>query len=130
LQVVAEGVETAAQAVALCAFGCTLVQGYYYARPMAAEAVGTLLARGRAPYSPLPGATTRPQACPDTAELRRRRLARHMRLPPSPAAAGAETVARVSSRYYLTLAAAGVTPEHAVTLTVTYHTLIDRRAER
>ncbi|GAB2513860.1 putative bifunctional diguanylate cyclase/phosphodiesterase [Lysobacter humi (ex Lee et al. 2017)] len=45
-QVVAEGVETAAQAATLDGHGCDQVQGYYYSRPVPAEAFEALLARG------------------------------------------------------------------------------------
>jgi EAL domain-containing protein (putative c-di-GMP-specific phosphodiesterase class I) len=41
--VIAEGVETLIQARALQALGCTLGQGYYYARPMPADQLGLLL---------------------------------------------------------------------------------------
>lgn len=37
MQLVAEGIETAAQAEALSALGCTLGQGFHFARPMPAE---------------------------------------------------------------------------------------------
>ncbi|MEC5163908.1 MULTISPECIES: putative bifunctional diguanylate cyclase/phosphodiesterase [unclassified Janthinobacterium] len=43
LTVVAEGVETAQQAAFLRRAGCDIVQGYYYARPMAAEQLTALL---------------------------------------------------------------------------------------
>lgn len=40
LKLVAEGVETAAQQLELCGYGCDLIQGYYFYRPMpAAELV-------------------------------------------------------------------------------------------
>jgi EAL domain-containing protein (putative c-di-GMP-specific phosphodiesterase class I) len=39
LSVVAEGVETAAQAAWLVDHGCTRLQGYYYARPMGGAAM-------------------------------------------------------------------------------------------
>jgi len=45
LQVVAEGVETEAQAAVLRALGCTLHQGYLYARPRPAESFADLLDR-------------------------------------------------------------------------------------
>jgi diguanylate cyclase (GGDEF)-like protein/PAS domain S-box-containing protein len=45
MQVVAEGVETAAQAAALQRLGCGIHQGYLYARPMPASDFEALLAR-------------------------------------------------------------------------------------
>jgi diguanylate cyclase (GGDEF)-like protein/PAS domain S-box-containing protein len=45
LAVVAEGVETAAQAALLRELGCELGQGYYFARPMSAEAIAAHLAQ-------------------------------------------------------------------------------------
>jgi diguanylate cyclase (GGDEF)-like protein/PAS domain S-box-containing protein len=44
LNTLAEGVETAAQADALRALGCDLVQGYYFGRPQPVEEFGRLLA--------------------------------------------------------------------------------------
>jgi diguanylate cyclase (GGDEF)-like protein len=44
LHVVAEGVETAAQAAALEALDCRYAQGFYFFRPMSAKAIGALLA--------------------------------------------------------------------------------------
>ena len=46
MQVVAEGVETAAQADTLRALGCPKLQGYLFSRPISAEALTDLLARG------------------------------------------------------------------------------------
>ena len=46
LQVVAEGIEHAAQARWLTDIGCRFGQGYLYARPMGAAAIETLLAEG------------------------------------------------------------------------------------
>jgi sensor c-di-GMP phosphodiesterase-like protein len=43
-EVVAEGVETAADASYLRSIGCEYGQGYYYGEPMSAKEVGTLLA--------------------------------------------------------------------------------------
>jgi diguanylate cyclase (GGDEF)-like protein len=43
MQLVAEGIETAAQGAALEALGCTLGQGFHYARPMPAEQFRTWL---------------------------------------------------------------------------------------
>ncbi len=42
LEVVAEGVETDEQLVALDALGCDIVQGFYFSRPVPADAVGNL----------------------------------------------------------------------------------------
>jgi PAS domain S-box-containing protein len=47
LRVVAEGVETQAQADQLQLLGCELAQGYLYSRPLAADAVLQLLAHAR-----------------------------------------------------------------------------------
>ncbi len=46
LEVIAEGIETRAQAEALRELGCALGQGYYYARPSEALHVGSRLAFG------------------------------------------------------------------------------------
>jgi EAL domain-containing protein (putative c-di-GMP-specific phosphodiesterase class I) len=46
LGVIAEGVETQEQVDILNASGCRAMQGYYFARPMAAEFFGELLAKG------------------------------------------------------------------------------------
>ena len=48
LRTVAEGVETEAQRAALAALGCTLGQGYLFARPLAPDAAWRVLAEGRA----------------------------------------------------------------------------------
>jgi diguanylate cyclase (GGDEF)-like protein len=42
-KVIAEGIETAAQAAALAELGCRLGQGFYYARPQPPEAAGRLV---------------------------------------------------------------------------------------
>lgn len=44
LQVVAEGVETEGQLTLLAEAGCDLIQGYYFSRPVSAEACAALLA--------------------------------------------------------------------------------------
>jgi len=49
LAVVAEGVETSAQAERLAGFGCDALQGFLFARPMGAEDLGALLAGGGGP---------------------------------------------------------------------------------
>ena len=46
LKTVAEGVETAQQLDFLHANGCDAIQGYYFSRPVAADDMGALLARG------------------------------------------------------------------------------------
>jgi len=38
LKIIAEGVETAAQQIELCAYGCNFIQGYYFYRPMFEDA--------------------------------------------------------------------------------------------
>ncbi|MEA2046864.1 MAG: EAL domain-containing protein [Campylobacterota bacterium] len=43
LQIVAEGVETQAQAIVLTSFGCDLVQGFLYAKPLSKEGLEKLL---------------------------------------------------------------------------------------
>jgi diguanylate cyclase (GGDEF)-like protein len=57
LRVVAEGVETAAQRDLLVRLGCDELQGFFFARPMSAAALGTwaLLDDGRAAHAPGPG---------------------------------------------------------------------------
>ena len=42
LHVVAEGIETSVHVSVLKALGCELGQGYYYSRPLAAEAISSL----------------------------------------------------------------------------------------
>jgi EAL domain-containing protein (putative c-di-GMP-specific phosphodiesterase class I) len=46
LKVIAEGVETADQAAFLARNGCALAQGFYYSRPIEAQAVDVLLKEG------------------------------------------------------------------------------------
>lgn len=49
LEVVAEGVETAADAERLTALGCEYAQGYYYSRPLTAEQATEVLSRSFLP---------------------------------------------------------------------------------
>jgi EAL domain-containing protein (putative c-di-GMP-specific phosphodiesterase class I) len=49
LKVVAEGVETRAQAERLVAHGCNVMQGFWFARPMPAADLQALLERPRPP---------------------------------------------------------------------------------
>ena len=46
LHIIAEGVETSRQLELLKEWGCSEVQGYYFARPMTAEAIVPLLQKG------------------------------------------------------------------------------------
>ncbi len=48
--VIAEGVETAAQRDALVELGCTVMQGYFFARPMTREALAANLAAQEPPW--------------------------------------------------------------------------------
>ncbi len=79
LAVVAEGVETMTQAAQLRTLGCTSAQGYYFARPLASEAFGALLAVGVVPALPLP---IDPRSIPTTGELRLRTGAHPLRTLP------------------------------------------------
>lgn len=45
LDVVAEGVETDAQRALLLGYGCDMLQGYWYSRPLTAEDCEALLTR-------------------------------------------------------------------------------------
>jgi EAL domain-containing protein (putative c-di-GMP-specific phosphodiesterase class I) len=56
LRTVAEGVETAEQAAALRAMGCTYAQGFLFARPLTAAAVEARLRAAAAPAPPMPAA--------------------------------------------------------------------------
>ena len=47
MEVVVEGVETAAQLELLKAWGCHLVQGYYFARPLSVPEMTALLRIGK-----------------------------------------------------------------------------------
>jgi diguanylate cyclase (GGDEF)-like protein len=51
LDVTAEGVETVEQVAVLNAYDCTQAQGYYFARPLPADAARALLARGVLPIA-------------------------------------------------------------------------------
>lgn len=52
LEVVAEGVETIEQADFLSRHGCTIMQGFYYARPMPVSDLATLLRDAKKPTTP------------------------------------------------------------------------------
>ena len=51
--VVAEGIENAAQAAYLHSIGCEAAQGYFYARPLPAEAFVTWCTEWKPPLSPI-----------------------------------------------------------------------------
>jgi diguanylate cyclase (GGDEF)-like protein len=53
LQTLAEGIETVEQADGLVGLGCTFGQGFWFARPMEAEALGLLLAAGGTLHLPI-----------------------------------------------------------------------------
>ena len=56
LTVVAEGVETVGQHAEVAALGCELAQGYYFGRPMSADALEVLMSDGPTGRNPtLPG---------------------------------------------------------------------------
>ena len=81
VQVVAEGVETRAQLEFLRAHGCGAMQGYYFSKPLPAEACGLLLREGRrlafgpTPAGKLSGRVERPKAkTPPPGEENRRAL--------------------------------------------------------
>jgi EAL domain-containing protein (putative c-di-GMP-specific phosphodiesterase class I) len=50
MDVVAEGIETAEQVERLKSLGCRLEQGYYFAKPMNAEAISEILVAANGPY--------------------------------------------------------------------------------
>jgi EAL domain-containing protein (putative c-di-GMP-specific phosphodiesterase class I) len=58
MKTVAEGVEDQAQAAALSRLGCTMAQGYLFARPMPSEALTAQLEEARASDAGLTGALT------------------------------------------------------------------------
>jgi EAL domain-containing protein (putative c-di-GMP-specific phosphodiesterase class I) len=47
LEAIAEGVETAGQLALLREMGCKMAQGYYFSKPLPAEAASALLASWR-----------------------------------------------------------------------------------
>lgn len=53
LEVVAEGVETEVQVSLLRELGCTLMQGFYYSKPVAWEDTGLYVSQAKAVFSPL-----------------------------------------------------------------------------
>jgi EAL domain-containing protein (putative c-di-GMP-specific phosphodiesterase class I) len=78
LRVIAEGVETAAQALRLRALGCDQAQGFHFSRPQPAADLMTLLEHG-AVLGALPIALV-PRRSPNTEELHQRRAQRSQRL--------------------------------------------------
>jgi len=65
--VVAEGVESQEQADALLKMGCTVAQGYLYAKPMCRDDAIAFLARSQNPSVPLIGAQRVAPELPDAA---------------------------------------------------------------
>ncbi len=57
IDVVAEGVETAEQAAFLTSIGCRYAQGYYFSKPLPADAATLLLRQGRVDVGTQPGPT-------------------------------------------------------------------------
>jgi EAL domain-containing protein (putative c-di-GMP-specific phosphodiesterase class I) len=49
---VVEGVETAEQAEIIGSLGCSMMQGYFFARPMPQDEVEAFIARQRMPDNP------------------------------------------------------------------------------
>jgi len=70
MTVVAEGVETVEQHETLTKLGADACQGFYFARPMSALAINTLVARGQAIFPRPPGEASLPRA-PGEASLPR-----------------------------------------------------------
>ena len=62
IEVIAEGVETEAQALFLVSAGCEYAQGYYFSRPVSAERATELLRLGRIYPDAQPLRTGRPTA--------------------------------------------------------------------
>lgn len=60
IEVVAEGIETESQLEALLRLGCRYGQGYFFARPMDAESVASLLESGLTSFGPRPAAPPTP----------------------------------------------------------------------
>ena len=81
LRVIAEGVETASQALQLRALGCDQSQGHHFSPPQPARELTALLARGTVLGS-LPVALV-PRRTPNTSELHERRTQRSHRLLPA-----------------------------------------------
>ena len=52
MSTVAEGVETVGQRDQLVALGCDVLQGFLYSRPVAADRMTAMLARGRVEMTP------------------------------------------------------------------------------
>jgi EAL domain-containing protein (putative c-di-GMP-specific phosphodiesterase class I) len=54
IEVIAEGVETEAQANFLLSAGCAYAQGYYFSRPVNAERATELLRQGKIEFRRMP----------------------------------------------------------------------------